>query len=160
MERPRREPAFPMRHLGAFNVEACLLGLGRGGVMRLGDIAFGLFLRAAIVVSLLLVSFAHKPVALSAWQPFDLSAYELPDGSLPVICFGTGNGAPGGKAGRAEACEFCRIAGSIALALPCRYGNPPLVPVAVPLFPVETTHRPSLPRRLLPPSQGPPSIAI
>ncbi|MFP1630344.1 hypothetical protein ACLB6G_01280 [Zhengella sp. ZM62] len=128
--------------------------------MRLGDLAFRLFMRASIIAALALASFAHKPVDLSAWQTFELSAYELPDGSLPVICFGTDDRDAGGETGRTEACAFCQIAGSVALPLPDGSSEPADLAVVQPLFPTDTTHLASFSRRLLPPKHGPPPIVI
>lgn len=128
--------------------------------MRIGNLAVRLLLRANIIVALVLVSFAHKPVDLSSWQLNDLSAHVLPDGSLPDICFGTGGADTEGEEGHTDVCEFCKIAGSVALAVPDRSEKPAYDPKIQPLFPPETTLVVSLAWRLLPLKQGPPSIVI
>ncbi len=149
-----------MRHLGSFKAGSSLLGIEGGGVMRIENLAVQLLLRASIVVALVLISFAHKPTALSPPQPDDLSAYMLPDGSLPVICFASDGTEKENEAGYANVCEFCQIAGSFALAEPGRSDKPAFDPELQPLFPAETKHVFSLPWRLLPPKQGPPSIVV
>lgn len=69
------------------------------------------------VLSLVLVGFAHRPVVYAAPITTDLSAYVLPDGSLPSFCqAGVGSdGQPGARSGH---CEFCRIAGAAVLPSP------------------------------------------
>lgn len=130
------------------------------GVMRIGSLAVRFFLRASIVVALVFFSFAHTPVDFSSSQPHDLSASVLPDGSLLDLCFGTGGAGTEDEAGHADVCEFCKIAGSVALAMPDRSGKPAYAAKVQPLFPPEAKHVVSLAWRLLPPKQGPPSIVI
>ena len=74
-------------------------------------------LRIMCVVALTLVAFAHRPVALPETSGFDLAAYTLPDGSVPVLCITDDGDGSSGHAGSGS-CEFCRIATSIVLPAP------------------------------------------
>ena len=71
-------------------------------------------MRITCVLALVLVAFAHRPVAFAA-VPFDAAAYTLPDGTIPDLC------VPG-DAGKGEVhstgCEFCRMAGAVILPEP------------------------------------------
>jgi hypothetical protein len=70
--------------------------------------------RITCALALLLVAFAHRPMAFAAVS-FDVSAYTLPDGTIPDLCIpgnaGTGEVHPTG-------CEFCRLAGAVILPEP------------------------------------------
>jgi len=72
------------------------------------------FVCIACVLALLLVAFAHRPMAFAA-VPFDVAAYTLPYGTIPDLCIpgnaGTGEVHPTG-------CEFCRLAGAVILPEP------------------------------------------
>jgi hypothetical protein len=70
--------------------------------------------RYACVLSLLLVSFVHRPAILVPNETVDLAAYALPDGTLPVLCL-TGGTEDGKGQVDSKSCEFCRLASSIAL---------------------------------------------
>ena len=77
-----------------------------------------LLVRLMIVIALALTAFAHRAAPVNAPPATDFLAYALPDGSLPVICL-TGNGEKDGDHHQGNAaCEFCRIAGAIAVAVP------------------------------------------
>jgi len=72
--------------------------------------------RLLCVIALLFVGFAHRVPAVSPQPDVDLSAYALPDGTLPVICHtpaGTGDGS--GNAVFSSDCEFCRLASAALL---------------------------------------------
>ena len=72
-------------------------------------------MRIACALSLVLLSFSHSPM-ISKSNPsthVDMSAYILPDGSLPVLCL---TGGSEEKTHTIAPCEFCRI--SHALILP------------------------------------------
>jgi hypothetical protein len=81
---------------------------------RRGISGFQALVRFACVLALLLVAFAHRPMAFAA-VPFDVAAYTLPDGTIPDLC------VPG-NAGKGEVhptgCEFCRLASSVILPEP------------------------------------------
>ncbi|PWW02041.1 hypothetical protein DFR52_102706 [Hoeflea marina] len=69
------------------------------------------------VLSLVLVGFAHRPVAVASPAAAELSAYALPDGSLPSFCL-PGDGSDGKSGARSGHCEFCRIAAGAMLPSP------------------------------------------
>ncbi len=80
---------------------------------------FGTITRLLCVIALLVVGFAHRIPAASPQPDIDLSAYALPDGTLPVICHspaGTDNGS--GNTIFVSDCEFCRLASSAILPAP------------------------------------------
>jgi hypothetical protein len=70
--------------------------------------------RITCALALLLVAFAHRPVAFAA-VPFDVTAYVLPDGTIPDLCV-PGNAGNGEI--HATGCEFCRLASGIILPEP------------------------------------------
>lgn len=81
-----------------------------------------------VVVALALTAFAHRAAPAGAPPAADFLAYVLPDGTLPVLCLtetsdedGRGDHHKG-----AAACEFCRIAGSIAVVLPPALSGAPI----------------------------------
>ncbi|TDH38752.1 hypothetical protein E2A64_06565 [Pseudohoeflea suaedae] len=77
-----------------------------------------LLVRLMVVVALALTAFAHRAAPVNAAPATNFLAYALPDGSLPVICL-TGTGEKDGDHHQGNAaCEFCRIAGAIAIAVP------------------------------------------
>ena len=68
--------------------------------------------RALCVISLILVAFAHHPeFALDSNAA--AATVVFPDGSVAVICLS--GQEDDGKHSVADHCEFCRIAGSVAL---------------------------------------------
>lgn len=69
------------------------------------------WLRWVCTLGLLLAAFAHQPSSY-AGEDIDLSAYTLPDGSLPSFCL-NGFDEDGHKV--EIPCEFCRISGGIIL---------------------------------------------
>jgi hypothetical protein len=78
------------------------------------------------VIALLFVGFAHRIPAASPQPDVDLSAYALPDGTLPVICHtqaGTGDGSD--NAVFLGDCEFCRLASAAILPTPHDVRVPP-----------------------------------
>jgi hypothetical protein len=62
-------------------------------------------LLALYVLAMASLGFAHRPLALG--QAPDLSAYALPDGSLPEICRTGGAGSLPGKVHAGAACDAC-----------------------------------------------------
>lgn len=127
-----------------------------GGVARVAGA--GLLLRRAaihIVLSLavLAAAFAHRPTLPLDVAP-DLSAYVLPDGTLPVICTVDADGDASGSA--AGPCEFCRIWASVIVPLP-QGGFERLAARAVEAILVErgTTHVRPILRRAAPPRAPP-----
>ncbi len=69
--------------------------------------------RLACAVALMLVALAHRPMVA---QAAELSAYALPDGSLPTLCL------PGERSDHGIAkdagCAYCRIATAVLLPVP------------------------------------------
>ncbi|MEM9473299.1 MAG: hypothetical protein AAGA00_15200 [Pseudomonadota bacterium] len=118
--------------------------------------------RMLCVFALLLVSFAHSvpaasPQAASTQTSVDLSAYALPDGTLPVICHSPSRTDDGGGIVFFSECEFCRLAS--AAVLPA--SDPVwLRPCAAAGVPMPAVHGPAI----LPvhyagtPTRGPPRV--
>jgi hypothetical protein len=73
-------------------------------------------LHVLCMLALVMAAFAHKPAFAAPGAPAE-ALIVLPDGSTPVICFGGSDGDGGGRHDTIP-CEFCRIAGSAALAAP------------------------------------------
>jgi hypothetical protein len=74
------------------------------------------WLRMMCVALLLSLGFSHAPYA-SAVEPTDVAAYTLPDGTVPVICYGADEDGTGKKMVD-HGCEACRLSSSIAMPLP------------------------------------------
>ena len=110
-------------------------------------------LRILCAVALLSVGFAHKAVVLPAPAAADLSAFALPDGSLPLICLGADPSSDDGKSSVAgNGCDACRIAASVLL--PQRSGLPQAVgcyeTIAFRLPPAQTVRRQAFPPNAAP----------
>ncbi|MEM7635182.1 MAG: hypothetical protein AAF299_11520 [Pseudomonadota bacterium] len=92
----------------------------------------GTVTRLLCVIALLFVGFAHRMPAAPPQPDIDLSAYAMPDGTLPVICSSpsdTGDGS--GTAGFFGDCEFCRLAGAAILPGPQDVAAPPCAAAVV-----------------------------
>jgi hypothetical protein len=77
-------------------------------------------LRIMCAMAMLLLGFSHhviSPAAASAQQE-DLSAYRLPDGSLPVLCLPRDGDQDRGQDGGSSGCEACRLSTSVTLPGP------------------------------------------
>lgn len=74
-----------------------------------------LAIRLLCVVALLLVGFSHKLVSPSPNVPADISAYALPDGTLPFLCIGGQSSDIDANTALFASCEFCRISAAIVL---------------------------------------------
>ena len=83
--------------------------MAMGGVS--GHKLFGLAVRILCTVALVFAAFAHQPFQRPA-EKVDLSAYVLPGGTLPVLCWG-GEGRDDGGTREPTHCEFCRLSGSV-----------------------------------------------
>ena len=108
-------------------------------------------------LSAVLMGFAHHHAHANA-KP-DMSAYTLPDGTVPVICFGMGDGSDKGPPGKLTICEACLAMAGASLPPPC----PTVLAVdfgdGVTLTPVEQTA--ALARLLVSPtSRGPPASGV
>ncbi|RCS24926.1 hypothetical protein DUT91_05625 [Phyllobacterium salinisoli] len=105
--------------------------------------------------ALVLLAFAHKPVILSPNSGIDLSAYTLPDGTVPVLCLPSGgNGDTHDHRDEHQygnACEACRISAAFACPVPPKTAGPVLSPGEIiafaPAVPViwRDTYPPSAP---------------
>ncbi|OCW55681.1 hypothetical protein AWJ14_06645 [Hoeflea olei] len=75
--------------------------------------------RILCALSLMLVAFAHRPLALAqngpAFAPAEIAAFALPDGTLPDLCL---NGEDGPRHYAATHCEACRIVSAVDLPVP------------------------------------------
>ena len=118
----------------------------------------GIALRLLCAMLLVVLGFAHRPVTASA-MPMDVSAYALPDGTMPTICIPDESG---GKTGKdiGQRCEACRI--SSAATLPAPPGESDEVThviehMAFVLAP-ERFHRLNFPPNA--PPRGPPALLI
>lgn len=111
-------------------------------------------IRLVCALALVFVGFAHKvPSLAAAPSPTELSAYVLPDGTLPVICF-SGHDEGGGNNGQVygTGCEACLISAAAMLPVPLDTDRNPSV------IPLETLTPPSAPssrRHLFPPNAAP-----
>lgn len=122
--------------------------------------AWQMCIRAVCAFALMFAAFAHRPVVSTAYGDTDLSAYVLPDGTLPGLCLPVEDG-DGKQKGSSGSCEFCRIASSIALPEPPSVTAERCVsqiPVAVPM-PV-SEHIPSSGAPPSAPPRGPPVLLI
>ncbi len=92
---------------------------------RSNHTAFNMITRLLCVFALLLVGFSHTVPAVSSKSTVDLSAYALPDGTLPVICH-TPSGTDDGSSdpGFSGNCEFCRLGSAVILATPQEFQAP------------------------------------
>ncbi|MES2435274.1 MAG: hypothetical protein V4586_15810 [Pseudomonadota bacterium] len=107
-----------------------------------------------LAVALVALGFGHR---MALHDPVDLSAYAMPDGTLPELCHDGGTADHGAK--DQAPCPACRIIA--AVELPQLITLPPveLVPVTV-VWPDlaladASTHQPSAP-----PARGPPNFLI
>lgn len=83
------------------------------------------WLLALYVLSMASLGFAHQALILPAPAP-DLSAYVLPDGTLPVVCTPDMGDAPAGSLPHLNAalCDACLLSAAPGL-LPCAGVLPP-----------------------------------
>ncbi|RAS16152.1 hypothetical protein [Ensifer adhaerens] len=123
------------------------------------DGKFGIAVRLIAVFALVFLTFAHKPLSAKTLSPGEISAYQLPDGTIAEICFGMdGVDHESGKGqAMAPVCEACRLSGSILLPAPPTESvraetGAWQVSAAVAEYPTPHQHL-----RLLPPSRGPPA---
>ena len=83
--------------------------------------------RVLSALALLFLSFTHQPVFARQITPAMAADYMLPDGTIGDICFGL-DGIEGKSHGPshealAPVCDYCRLAGSIALPPPPSDGH-------------------------------------
>lgn len=80
--------------------------------MRKASTLLSGFLRLACVLALVMIGFAHKPVAAYP-AVAQLPVYQLPDGSFASICFDEHDTKP--HAAKDFGCEACRLTSAILL---------------------------------------------
>lgn len=107
-----------------------------------------------LAAALGVLGFGHR---MALHDPVDLSAYAMPDGSLPELCHDGGSADPGQK--HQAPCPACRIIA--AVELPPILSLPPvqLEPVAVIWPEAALADTPAQPPRA-PPARGPPTFLI
>lgn len=116
-----------------------------------------LMLRALVAVALLLAAFAHRPAAIEAYGQEDLTAYVLPDGTLPVLCL---PGDPNKSSKHFVPCDFCQIASTFALPAPSGEVSPAAFGTVLAVLVPSDDH---IPDSGVPPSarpRGPPSLLV
>nr|WP_316652236.1 hypothetical protein [uncultured Gellertiella sp.] len=120
-----------------------------------------MLVRLVCALALLSVGFAHRMPMPQADTPYEMAAFGLPDGTLPVLCLpGSTGDTHKDKTVADKSCEACRISASVLLHTPAET-TPPNLPVVV------VAMRPWTPeafRRLLfPPNaqpRAPPASAV
>ncbi|WP_420960305.1 hypothetical protein [Brucella sp. IR073] len=85
--------------------------------------------RFLCALALVFVAFAHKPIDLGPGDGYDLAAYTLPDGTVPVLCLPSGKGDD--HRGHddhlySQACEACRISSGFVCPVPPKAPGPAL----------------------------------
>lgn len=115
----------------------------------------GTLTRIFCALALLFVGLSHQPPALSAptLTPAEIAAYTLPDGTLPVLCLPSEDGA--GKNHSHDfgsGCEACRLASAILLPVPPTIGGVTLVREADRFIPIRDE---AFYRQLFPPNASP-----
>lgn len=90
--------------------------------MNLCGKQFADMLRIICAMAMLLLGFSHHAVspafASVEAQQEDLSAYRLPDGSLPVLCLPRSGDQDKEHDGGSSGCEACRLSASVMLPEP------------------------------------------
>ena len=74
--------------------------------------------RILCAIALLFVGLGHQPVTLAQAAPLELSAYALPDGTLPILCLTDTDGSRKHAHVHAQPCDACRIGASALLPPP------------------------------------------
>lgn len=83
----------------------------------------GILTRIVCAIALLFVGLLHKPPSVSAsvFTPAELAVYTLPDGTVPVLCLPSEDGASKKHSHDfGSGCEACRLASAILLPEPLR----------------------------------------
>ncbi|WP_349434494.1 DUF2946 family protein [Pararhizobium sp. A13] len=114
--------------------------------------------RVLSALALMFLSFAHQPAFARQITPAIAGEYMLPDGTIADICFGSDgvddHNSP--HEGLAPACDYCRLAASIALPSPPSDGYLVIRVAAfaeskVDFLPVFVEHPRALPQSRAPP---------
>lgn len=114
----------------------------------------GVLTRIVCAIALLFVGLSHKPPAISAsaLTPAELAAYTLPDGTVPVLCLPSEDGASKKHSHDGTGCEACRLASAILLPAP------PTIDSAIVLSPADRVvpvRYEAFYRQLFPPNASP-----
>lgn len=110
--------------------------------------------RILCALALLFVGFGHQPAGMAENTPFNVAAYALPDGTLPVLCVSESDDSQkdSGKHIHAQGCEACRISASVLLPSPVDNLGERMRPAAIaPMRPFIRVAQ----RRILSPSTAP-----
>jgi hypothetical protein len=89
----------------------------------------GNWVRFFCALALVLLAFAHKPIDLPQSGGYDIAAYTLPDGTVPILCQPSGEkGGEHGHDGHAysQDCEACRISSAFGCPVPPKTPGPSL----------------------------------
>ncbi len=70
-------------------------------------------------LSATVMGFAHHHAFANANAKPDMSAYTLPDGTVPVICFGLGDGSDKAPPGKLTFCDACLAMAGANVPPPC-----------------------------------------
>jgi hypothetical protein len=109
---------------------------------------------ALYALAMILLGFAHRPLAIGSIVDVELAAYALPDGSLPSICGQDGDRTPAQRVA-AHICDACALAAAPGLvAAPEAFAFIPTVRVVALAGESAGQHSPST--RHAPTSRGPP----
>ena len=107
-----------------------------------------------LAVALGVLGFGHR---MALQDPVDLTAYAMPDGSLPELCHDGGT-ADHGQKGQAP-CPACRIIAAVELPPVITLPAVQLEPVAV-VWPDTALADSAMHQPRAPPARGPPSVLI
>lgn len=108
-------------------------------------------IRLICVIALMMVGFAHKPVAVDPVS-LQFAAYVLPDGKLPTLCLNETSTQPEKGMVHDYGCDACRLAAAILMP------EPPGIASQAVAFSTMThvaERQYHLTRALYPPSSGP-----
>ncbi|MFK5978368.1 MAG: hypothetical protein QM488_05725 [Rhizobiaceae bacterium] len=128
--------------------------------MNRSTITWRLVIRTVCAMSLVLLSFAHRPVVTASqnnMSSVELAAYALPDETALSFCL---FGDLDGETGVERPCEFCRVAGSILLPRPSEDMEPDGLPVSVVFVVSVNMHRACVGFPPAAPPRGPPIVRI
>lgn len=118
----------------------------------------GFALRLFCAALLIALGFAHRPMAAPA-VPMDMTAYMLPDGTIPTLCLADHDADMPAK-DMAPRCEACRISSAAVLPMPSCEASaiaPATERVAFVAAP-ERFHRLAFPPNA--PPRGPPALPV
>lgn len=115
--------------------------------------SFSLVTKVLLALSLVMLSFGHKPVAAAG---SDLSAYAMPDGTLPELCL---PGTTDRNRGH-DGCPACVLAKAVLTVDPAPPVARPFSPAMVVLWPAGAASTTFGRTARAPPARGPPGILM